>query len=48
MYIPVYSAGLWKLEVSGTGIVCLNSKSYVVKKGDSTKKFSAKGEIFIQ
>ena len=39
-----FVAGLWKLEVLGSGIVCLNSKCYTVKTSEDSEKISCKGQ----
>ena len=38
-----FVAGLWKLEVLGSGIICLNSKCYTVKTSEDSEKISCKG-----
>ena len=39
-----FVAGLWKLEVLGSGIVCLNSQCYTVKTSEDSEKISCKGQ----
>ena len=41
-----FVAGLWKLEVLGSEIVCLNSKCYIVKTSEDSEKISCKGQSY--
>ena len=41
-----FVAGLWKLEVLGSGIVCLNSKCYTVKTSEDSEKISCKDQSY--